>query len=386
MKDEAAHWSPEPHIAWLLHEGHQLNDLDALVDRLAERLVDSGLPLVRFRVSLRILHPLIAGQTALWESGVTLESARTALHGMEQRQGYHGSPLEIVGRTRKMFRRRLEEGLEADDHSTLHSLAGQGASDYLALPMSFSSGRSAIIVAVTARAGGFTDADVAGLEKIAEVLCPVVETISAYRLARTLADSYIGPRSGRRVLEGQIRRGDVETLRAAIWFSDLRGWSRLSNSLPSSEAVALANEHFELVESAIGEAGGEILKLIGDAVLAIFPVEDDEAGACRAAVEAAMSAQRRAAESDGQLDFGVGLHVGELIYGNIGTPTRLDFTVMGQAVNLASRIEGLSKTLGQPVVLSETLASAAGIPCTDLGLHGVPGWDEPVWVFSPPET
>jgi adenylate cyclase len=213
--------------------------------------------------------------------------------------------------------------------------------------------------------------------------------LAAYLLARAVADAYIGPRSGRRVLDGRIRRGDVESLRAAIWFSDLRGWSRLANTLPAADAVALANGYFERVEAAVVEAGGEILKLIGDAVLAIFPVEaagpdkpGDDAAACRAALEAARDAQARSA-ADGGAAFGIGLHVGELVYGNVGTPTRLDFTVMGQAVNLAARLEGLTKTLGRPVIVSEALARAAGAPCADLGEHAVAGWDRPVRVFAP---
>lgn len=379
-------WQTESVVGWLLRDGRMIGDLTRLTEALGERLLEAGAPLSRLRVSMRILHPLFTATSAVWQSGGRPTTDAVAVHGLEQRSGYLGSPLAQVGRTGRPFRRRLERGLDDSDHSVLHALAAEGATDYLALPMPLASGHSATMVAATDRAGGFEDPDLAKLEEIASLLCLLVEALAAHRLARTIVDAYIGPRSGRRVLDGQIRRGDVETLRAAIWFSDLRGWSRLANSLPAAEAVALANGYFELVESAVNEAGGEILKLIGDAVLAVFPADGEGGGeqaACRNAVEAALAAQRRAVETESPLRFGVGLHLGELIYGNVGTPTRLDFTVMGQAVNLAARLEGLTKTLERPVVVSEALAQTVDVACCDLGLHPIPGWDEPVRGFAP---
>jgi len=373
-------WPLAPVVDWLLDEGRFLGDPNELTAALATHLVDAGAPLVRLRLAMRTLHPLETGWSAIWEAGGRLEPDRVATHGLERKASFVGSPLEILRQTRTTFRRRLG-ALGDDDHRLLHDLKAQGASDYLAVPLTFSTGQSAAMVLVTDRDGGFADADVAQFEALAAILSPLLETIAAHRLAHTLAAVYIGPRSGARVLEGRIQRGDVETLRAAIWFSDLRGWSRISNELPPADAVALANAYFELVDDVVADAGGEVLKLIGDAVLAIFPADDAGRNAARAALTAAQAAQTRAQPLD--VRFGIGLHLGDLVYGNVGSPTRLDFTVMGQAVNLAARIEGLTRTLDRPIVVSEALATASGRACTDLGTHAVAGWDDPVRVFAP---
>jgi adenylate cyclase len=279
------------------------------------------------------------------------------------------------------------DGLDPEDHAVLHEIAATGATDYFALPLVFTERRAASLTVATDRAAGFMEDDLENFRRIARVLAPCVEARVARRLSETLVDTYIGPRSGRRVLEGRIRRGDVETLRAAIWFSDIRGWSRIANERPADEAVAIANDYFELVDTAIAAAGGEVLKLIGDAVLAIFPAGEDavdESALCRAAIAAASTARALAHERKAGFEFGIGLHLGELVYGNVGSESRLDFTVMGQAVNYAARIEKLTRVLGEPIVLSQALAEASGLSCRDLGAHPIAGWDGLVRLFAPP--
>lgn len=380
-------WPLEPVIDWLLDEGRFLPAIETLTVGLAERLVASGAPVSRLRVSVRLLHPLVAAMSAVWEQGGAPAKSIPAAHGLEQRAGYLGSPLEHIARTRQPFRRRLADGLTPDDHAVLHEVAAAGATDYLALPMRFSTGLYGSLTIATDRAGGFDDRDIAQVRQLTRVLAPIVEARVSLRLAETLADTYIGPRSGRRVLEGRIRRGDVETLRAAIWFSDIRGWTRIANERPADEAVAVANAYFERVDAAIRARGGEVLKLIGDAVLAIFPAEGDGAAACRAAIAAAQQALAPAEAvpdaAGARCEFGIGLHLGEVVYGNVGSETRLDFTVMGRAVNFAARIETLTRSLGVPLVLSEELARASGVPLHDLGAHAVAGWDAPVRLFAP---
>lgn len=382
---ETGGWALAPVLDWLFHDGRFVPDPNDLTAALGERLAAAGAPVVRLRLSMRTLHPLLTGWSAVWEKGGRLERDRVATHGLEQRASYVGSPLERVASTRQPFRRRLEAGLEAADHRLLHELAAQGATDYLAVPLLFTTGQTAAMVVVSARPGGFEDDDLAKMDLLAAALSPILETAAAHHLARIVAAAYIGPRSGARVLEGRIRRGDVEVVRAAVWFSDLRGWSRLANELPPEQAVAHANAYFELVETAVNGAGGEVLKLIGDAVLAIFPVAagEEDGAACRAALDAAHAAAVAAAASPARPAFGIGLHVGNVVYGNVGAPTRLDFTVMGEAVNLAARLEKLSKPLGCQVVLSAELARASGRPCRDLGLQPVAGWAAPVAVFAP---
>jgi adenylate cyclase len=247
----------------------------------------------------------------------------------------------------------------------------------------FTTGQVGGLIVMTDRPDGFTDADMAKFETLAKVICPIMEASSAYDFARTIATTYIGPRSGARVIDGNITHGDVETLNAAIWFSDLFGWSRLANTMSPEDAVALANDYFEVVDNAVTGAGGEVLKLIGDAVLAIFPIDGDAGAACAAALAAARDARSNADAAGGAFTFGIGLHLGELAYGNVGSPSRLDFTVMGQAVNMSARIEKLTRSLDHSVVLSEAFATASGADCTDLGHHAVAGWDAPVRVFAP---
>ncbi len=377
-------WDLKPITDWMLREGRFLSDGNKFLAELGERLVAAGAPVSRLRLSARMLHPLYTGWTSVWEANGTVERNLWAPHGLERRAGYQGSPMAIASESGRTFRRRLEGGLDASDHDVLHEFAARGMTDYLAIPMRFLGGRGAVIVFNTIREGGFDDGDLAAFEDLAAVLGPIVNTAAALNLAENVAAAYIGPRSGARVLDGRIKRGDIETLRAAIWFSDVRGWSRLANELPAAEAVALANDYFEVVDGAIVDHGGEVLKLIGDAVLAIFPAKSGDRRAADAALDAAVAAQREAHEAESRFGFGIGLHLGELVYGNVGSPTRLDFTVMGQAVNLAARIEKLSRPLERPIILSEDFAAVCGRTCTDLGMHDVAGWEAPVRVFAPP--
>ena len=385
LEDRDEGWALAPVIDWLFQEGRFLADSNELVRLLGLRLVEAGAPVIRIRVMMRTLHPLQTGWSASWDIEGGLERDNMAPYGLEQQPSYIGSPFEYVARTRQAFRRRLEEGLTPSDHSILHEFASRGGTDYVLLPTPLVSGQLSVLALVTDRAGGFTPADLRKMESLAMALSPILDAVASRRLAHTVATTYLGPHSGARVLEGRIRRGDAEVIRAAIWFSDLRDWSRIANERPASEAIDLANSYFEIVDGAISEAGGEVLKLIGDAVLAIFPVGGDAQAPCRAAITAAEAAQQRAQGSRKPLAFGVGLHLGEIVYGNVGSPSRLDFTVMGQAVNLTARIEKLSRSLDHPIILSAPLALASGLSCVDLGCHPIAGWEEAVQVFGPPQ-
>jgi adenylate cyclase len=383
MTADPEDWPLEPVVDWLLDEGRFLTSIDALAAGLGAQLLAAGAPIARMRLSVRILHPLIAAMSAIWQRDGTIAEDVRDVQGFSQDAAYVGSPLEHIARTGKPYRRRLSEGLGPDDHDVLHEIAAMGATDYLALPMRFSSGARGSITVATDRQAGFNDSDIAKLERLALVMSPIVEARVSLRLSETLADTYIGPRSGRRVLAGHIYRGDIETIRAAIWFSDIRGWSRIANERPAAEAVAIANAYFDRVDAAVRAHNGEVLKLIGDAVLAIFPVERDDAVACRAAIAAARQALVPTEASAGlEFEFGIGLHLGDVVYGNVGSETRLDFTVMGRAVNFAARIEKLTRSLGVPIVCSAELAAASGEKLRDLGAHEVAGWDEKVRVFG----
>lgn len=401
-------WSLAPAADWLLDEGRFLTSIETLAEQLGGKLLQAGAPVARLRLSVRILHPLLTALSAVWNKGGAPVATIRTTHGLEARPAYLGSPLAQVAETGQPFRRRIEDGLQPGDHNVLHELAAAGMTDYYVMPMRFTNGKHGTLAVATDRAGGFDAGDIERFTRLARLLTPILEARVSLRLAEMLADTYIGPRSGRRVLDGRIRRGDVETIRAAIWFSDIVGWSRIANERPAVEAVAIANAYFDRVDTAVRDASGEVLKLIGDAVLAIFPVgegSDSERAACEAALAAARQALEGASDSEagagesgtqrgaagGTADrdapgfrFGIGLHLGDVVYGNVGSETRLDFTVMGPAVNFAARIEKLTRSVASPVVLSADFARAlGGAGVTDLGTHAVAGWTDPVRIFAP---
>ena len=245
----------------------------------------------------------------------------------------------------------------------------------------------------TTRPGGFTDADMAALEAVRVALSRLSEIYALRRTAVSLLDTYVGHRSGERILRGQIRRGDIETINAVIWMSDMRGFTQLSNTRPGREVVDRLNAYFDCVVPAIEAQGGEVLKFIGDGVLAIFPIGEgqaDLADCCRAALEAARQAQADAsAHNDGMahadlpaLRFRLVLHVGEVLYGNIGGAQRLDFTVIGPAVNLAARLEALAGRLDRDLVVSADFAAACPVATEEIGRFPIRGFAEPQAVFT----
>ena len=381
------HWEPGPIVDWLLEEGRFLAGVDDLVRQLGDRLLASGAPLWRVRLSMRTLHPLMTAVSSVWERDSTSTQRIQTPHGLEGRSGYIGSPLEIIAGTGAPYRKRLDETLSDADHNVLHDLKARGGTDYFGLPMRFSDGANAILVFTADAAGGFSDRDINGFTEIASTLAPVVEVFNSRHVSLAVAEAYLGPRTGQRVLEGQITRGDIEKIDAAILVSDIRGWTGLNNRVPAETALALANEYFEVIAEAVETHGGEILKFMGDGVLAVFPSEDgtsDAGTVCERALAAARQALRTAQASDPPLDlsFGIGMHFGEVLYGNIGSKTRIDFTVLGQAVNIAARIEGLCSGYDRPVLFSEEFAHRLTEPTTLVAEELLKGNDAVSRVFT----
>jgi adenylate cyclase len=243
---------------------------------------------------------------------------------------------------------------------------------------------------------GFDDADIDALHEIVDMMAPIVETESAYRIARQVLRTYVGRRTGDRVLSGAITRGSGETIEAVIWYCDLRGFTGLTDSLPSEQLLALLNDYFEIMAGAVTEVGGEVLKFVGDAMLAIWALgedDGDEAACCAKALAAARTARERLdarnAERNAaglpEIQYGLALHLGEVHYGNIGAPDRLDFTVIGPAVNHAARLEKLGSDLGHPITASASVAAAAPDTLQSLGAHQLRGVAEPQEVFALPD-
>lgn len=347
------------------------------------------IPLSRISLILETLHPEDSGIRATWQEGA-VNRTQMPRAGMATSSAYLNSPVFIVDETNEPFRWRAGEptrGMEL-----LDELAAEGTTDYLLLPLPFQdTTRSAGMSFATRVPGGFGDAEVAMLSQASSLYSPSAERVLLRQIAVGLLAAYVGPNAGALVYEGRIDRGDVETLTAAILFADLRGFTAMSDSLPRAEVVELLNRWFEMLGDAIDARGGEILKFMGDGLLAVFRLGDGAAGICGSALDAALAAhagtQRLAAELTAAgrppIDCGVALHLGEVAFGNIGTRRRLDFTVIGPAVNHASRLQGLTKELGEPVLASASFAAASGRKLRSLGFHALRGVAEPFEVFAP---
>lgn len=383
-------------IDWLLTEGRRAATVTELVEGLAARLIADGLPLWRMFFGLPVLHPLVRFLNVYWRADEGEVRIVRRAHGTERDQRYIGSPVAaILDQDADALRFRIER-MEGDlPHQVLQELRAEGGSDYVIMALRFDGARVGVTSMATRRPGGFSAADLALVDGVRDALTAVLERLILVKLAATVVETYVGARAGARVLSGEIRRGSLETVRAALWYCDLRGFTALSDRLAPADLIALLNGYFEIIGGAVEAHGGEVLKFIGDAALAIFPVADDgkdAAAVCAAALAAARQAERgidaRNAERSGWgepvLRCGVALHLGEALYGNIGAPSRLDFTVIGPAVNLVTRIEGLCKRLDRVILTSEDFAAASIEPLFSVGWHPVKGLLKPVQVFGLP--
>ena len=384
---------PEP-IQWLLGEGRRSGERGAFFGELCERLVAAGLPLWRANLSVRVLHPQLSGVSLRWLRGAAVE-VHDNEHGMERSESYLLSPIRVIFEGAAGLRRRLDVPNPQLDFPILEELKAAGATDYVAMALSEGDGPPAAVTWTSDRGGGFSVEDLTLLNDLLPVLSLVVEIHKLRRMGANLLNVYLGALTGRRVLEGAIRRGQLETIHAVLWYCDLRGFTNLSDTLPHDELITLLNEYFEAVGQPVIARGGEILKFIGDAMLAIFPLDLElDRSAIKPALAAAGDAlanvrelnARRAADGQRTIKLGIALHIGDVGYGNIGAPTRLDFTVIGSAVNKVVRIEALSKALDRPLLLSADFARRHGQPLLSLGFHALRGISEPEEVFCCPVT
>jgi adenylate cyclase len=380
-------------VDWLLRVGRLADSADELLGGLCELLIGRGLPLERVGIHGRVLHPQVSGIRFLWRRGIGSEETRYGYDVIES-GGYGTSPLRVVYEQGATLRRRLTGDPAADDFPILAELRAEGLTDYLIAPLEQASGRRQAATWATRHPDGFSDGQIAEIMSLLPALAACTESRAQRRLLRGLLSIYLGTSAGERVLAGTIRRGDGETIAAAIWLCDLRDFTAISEVLPGDELIQLLNEYFELMAGPVEDHGGEILKFIGDAMLAIFPIADDldRDRACRTALAAAKRALARLDEANaarlarGQMamELGLALHTGPVMYGNIGAPERLDFTVIGPAVNLTARIAGLCRPLGRRLLTSERFASPCGSELVSLGYHPLRGLAGPQQIFALP--
>lgn len=406
-------------VQWLVFEALPTATTVELLNGFAQRLCQAGFELIRVNLQTRPLSPQAASVDYVWRPGQPCAEPLSGVAVVVQEQHAfdggsvqvtalsHGSFQSEVFRTSPFFpvivggevelRRQLELGQTSFDFPILKDLAEQGATGYLTLPVQFYGGATSAISFATRKIGGFTEAQVGVLRDSRRPLVLALSPRLGAHTMGTLLGAYLGPKTAELVLAGAIERGNVQEIDAAIWFSDLRGFTPLSAGIEPAMLIAWLNDYFGAVGRAIAQHDGEILKFMGDAILAVWPVSDSRTreATCRAALDAAQAANAEldalnlAREKSGfpALQHGIGLHVGRAQYGNIGAEGRLDFTVIGPAVNTTSRLEGLCAKLSRRVIASAEFNHCAEGGLTSLGLaelKGVPGSQEVFGVVESP--
>ncbi len=344
------------------------------------RLVAAGLPLWRVGVFIRTLHPEIFGRNFIWRPGEEVAIGSVDFD-IQEAPEFKRSPLAIVFQEGAEVRCRLDDPGN-NSFPFFDDMRAEGVTEYIAMPLLFVDGMVHASSWTTKRPGGFTDAQLADLKRVVPPLTRLIEVIGLRRVASTLLDTYVGKRAGERILAGQIRRGHTETMEAAIWLSDLRGFTALSDRLPPEQVVEILNLYFDCQVAAILKHGGEVLKFMGDGLLAVFPIagDGDAQEVCSHVLEAASEARAAVdamefltGETRERFRFGVALHVGKILYGNIGGGNRLDFTCIGPAVNLAARLEKLAGRLGRTIVASGAFADICRGGWHELGEFPITG-------------
>jgi adenylate cyclase len=377
---------------WLSDGARSAPRPDMVLAQLCDRLVGCGIPLWRVAVFVRTLHPLFMGRAFYWQPGAEVKISEASFDFLDTAE-YKSSPVLAAIQTSSTLRRRLADPACPMDFPVLEEFRSQGLTDYLVTPLYFTDGGIHVATWTTREPQGFTDSQVAGLEAVIAPLARVAEIRALRRNAANLLDTYVGNHAGERIMAGRIRRGHTETIHAVIWLSDMRGFTTASDRLPPQLLVDLLNRYFDCQVPSIVKHGGQVLKYIGDGLLAIFPIAENNAdarGVCRAALAAAREAQSNiealdisdVSEDATNIRFGLALHPGQVLYGNIGSGNRLDFTCIGPAVNLAARLEKLAARLGHSIVTSAEFARHCQENLEKLGEFAVPGFAAPQIAFG----
>ena len=394
------HWCANPLVEWLLTRGWAQAVTRELIGGLCRRIVAEGIPLSRLYCFVRTLHPQVYATGYTWRRDSQEVEEIAAPHAIVASALHLESPCASIFNGAGTIRRRLDIPDPRLDFPILKDLLDEGASDYASIPVRFSDGQINVVSVTADRPGGFSTKDLRLIHEMLPVFGHLLELQVVRRNAAVLLDTYLGKHTGRRVLDGLIKRGDGEDIHAVIWFCDLRDSTRLADSMSRAAFLGILNAFFDCLAGAVLDHGGEVLRFIGDAALAIFPTAAADtqrrvhgvAHACRTALAAAVDAReriatinrRRARIGDPPLRFGLALHLGEVSYGNIGVPSRLEFTVIGAAANEAARLENLCKALNEPILISGAFARCFPGKLISLGQHPLRGVGVPQEVFTLP--
>jgi adenylate cyclase len=400
-----------PAARWLVEHDGQALPVNELIEGFCRRLLEEDVQLFRFTIGLPSIHPLTLTRAFIWQRGQGVTMTERG-HEVIQSDEYLKSPIAVIHQGAAAIRRQLELPDTPMDFGILPELKAAGVTDYLVLPMRFTQGPGmgrqgtggsrnvSFMSFATDRRGGFRPEELGYLMELMPVVALRMELEAARHMTRDLLTTYLGQSAAERVLTGEIRRGRGYEVDAAIWLSDLRGFTAFSDRNEAVEVVATLDRYFDAMVGPIQSHGGEVLKFIGDGVLAIFRVEEGNTleGACRRALTAAENAfaglhelnQGRAIAGAPPLKVGLGLHVGKVVFGNIGARDRLDFTVIGRAVNEVARVEAQTKAVDRPLLSSAAFAAAINLDARSpyrlesIGFHALRGVREPQELFTMP--
>jgi len=377
-------------IQWLIGGARSAPEADEVLSELCNQLSTCGIPLWRVEVFVRTLHPNVIGRRFRWQADEGTVVSTTPFPPPDKTGGRE-SLVGHVCTDGVPIRRQLFRADCPADFPLLQKLREEGVTDFWASPLVFTDGDIHAAIWTTREPGGFSKQQLAGLEALVGPLARVAEVRALRRTAANLLDTYVGNRTGQRILAGQIRRGHTEAINAAIWLSDMRGFTALSDRIATPVMIDILNRYFDCQVPAILERGGEVLEIMGDGLLAMFPIdhEAETQKVCADALAAAVEARTNVArmnltdiEGVNEIQFGLALHLGEVLYGNIGGGNRLDFTCIGPAVNLTARLEKVAAQVGRSIVTSSAFAAHNKSQLMPLGEFTVRGFGAQQMVFG----
>jgi adenylate cyclase len=400
--DATPHTLAPDFAEWLIKQGLKLSTagaggeaLDQLLGKICHQLAEHGLALFRVVIGVRALHPQLFGRQTIWQRGCECVTTINREHAIENSPTYLNSPARHVREGRGALRRRLEGPNAQIDYPVLEELRADGATDYIIMPMTEDFARSSYVSFASDRPGGFSAAEIETLKRLVPSLAVITELFAARRMAGDLLAVYLGRDAAKRVLDGEVRRGTGTPIRAVLWHCDLRGFTTLADVMPPDQLIALLDGYFEAMARPVGDRGGEVLKFIGDAILAIFRFDDGgEVAAAGRALAAAHEAlgnlarlnEERSRAGQKPIVTKIALHTGDMMYGNVGAADRLDFTVIGPAVNTVARVQTMCAELDEPLLASRDFARLVPSHLVSRGLYRLRGLAEPTELFALKET
>ena len=379
-------------VDWMLDSAPTHSSLRSITDGLIEKFCGAGIPVERVNLGVLAVHPEMGGYAVLWESGMDASLELPVRREDMEQPTYLNSPIRFIVEENQPVDFDLTDPSIDESFPVLSEFRDKGFTHYLGFPVPYSDGpKPAILTMCTRNASGFSPEVSAAIPRIFRVLGLLINVVETQRLARTVLKTYLGRQTSERVLAGEITRGQGERIRAAVWFCDLRGYTAMTAELGSFPMIDVMNRYFDCMAEAVWSEGGEILKFMGDAMLVVFRLTDDRdaPAVAQSAVRAAQLAlknlavlsERRVQDGELPLEAGVSVHIGQVVYGNIGASSRLDFTVMGHSVNLVARIQGVAGDTNEPLLVSADVAEHLDGHVESIGFYPLKGVPEPVEIF-----